>query len=183
MTSPDELASESPVTIASVVDDTPAALPSPAADMVEPSAKMIWPPEPDLIRMSPFTSNFEAGVVVPIPRLPDCNTLIFSELFAWKIISAAVVEPKYTPPAPATIRAVLPDCVSRNAPVEETSLAKFAVPVKFALLDIVCPLTSPEVIVPEPNDSDVPVAVPIFGVLVHDVCVPSVVSILPLLLV
>ena len=103
ITSPDALASESPVTMASVVADKAAAEPSPEEDMVDPSAKMIWPPEPDLMRMSPPTSSFDEGVVVLMPTFPLLRILMGSvaPLFpVWKMMSAPDV------PAPVVERKV-----------------------------------------------------------------------------
>ena len=67
---PDPLASESPVMIASTAFERDAAEPRDAEDIVEPSEKMICPPDPWVIRMSPFTVRRDAGVEVPSPSLP-----------------------------------------------------------------------------------------------------------------
>ena len=70
ITSPDPLASESEVMIASTVLERDAADPKDAEDIVEPSAKMICPPEPAERRMSPLTVKREVADVVPSASLP-----------------------------------------------------------------------------------------------------------------
>ena len=51
--------------------------PDPALVMVVPSAKISAPPEPEVIRISPVTSSFDTGAVVPIPTLPPlCTTML-----------------------------------------------------------------------------------------------------------